>query len=84
MLHYFFSIPFLRSTLTRNGVAPKVMEIRTGANTLWTEYAMTNVLAPVPILLASTESPRFRYSIIAATSRPLLHVATKKTRRQRV
>lgn len=34
MLHYFFSIPFLRSTLTRNGVAPKVMEIRTGANTL--------------------------------------------------
>ena len=50
-------MPRFLISLTRNGVAPKVMEIRTGANTLWTAYAITKVLAPVPTLLASTESP---------------------------
>lgn len=67
----YFLPNLFRSTRTINGVAPRVMLILTGANTLWIAYAITNVLAPVPALLANAESPQPKRSKRATMSIPL-------------
>lgn len=56
---------------TINGVAPNVMLIRTGANTLCIAYAITNVLAPVVILFVSADDAKPSRSSIGTISIPL-------------
>lgn len=66
-----FRMPRLRRYRTIRGVAPNVMLILTGANTLWIAYAITNVPAPAAALPASAESPHPNRSSRATTSIPL-------------
>lgn len=64
-------IPIRRKYPTMNGVQLNVMPIRTGANTLWTAYAITKVVDPVAIFDCKTASPTPSFDKIATTSRPL-------------
>ena len=63
-----------RKYLTMNGVQLKVIPIRTGANTLWTAYAITKVVDPVATLDCSTDSLTPSFVKIATTSRPLKNI----------
>lgn len=52
---FVFKMPRFRRKRTMNGAENSVILMRTGANTLWIAYAMTNVLAPVVILVEIDE-----------------------------
>ena len=57
-LYYFiFKMPLALRYLTRNGTVPKVIEILTGAKTLWTAYESANVPAPAAMELFFSVSP---------------------------
>ena len=50
-------MPLALRYLTRNGTVPKVIEILTGAKTLWTAYESANVPAPAAMELFFSVSP---------------------------
>lgn len=68
-----FRNPIFLRYRTMNGVAVSVQAIRTGAKTLWTAYATTNVLAPV----ANFDS-RILWPIPIFVIRPTMSIPLKR------
>lgn len=79
-LLFVFKKPLDRKYRTINGVAPRVMLIRTGANTLCTAYAITKLLASKAMLFFKAVGAKFICSSNVIKSIPLKRKITAKIR----